>query len=187
MCIFIIAYSLAGSEANDRAVWRSILKILADYNHHVMDNENLKGTYSLASRKFLTICWRFNRQWNTTEAWEEYLTMFSVTAWKKLFPEEKQLHTLQKCKACETQFQVLSVTFPCKLGNKKKLLIFFNKKDLLSSTRFSQKALQELNTLTEENLSKPMIYQDQFQFLPCCITAKFYAKHSLLYNGISFA
>ena len=106
---------------------RSILKILADYNHHVTDNENLKGTYSLTSRKLPTICQRFNRQWNPTEAWEEYLTTFSVTAWKKLFPEEKQQHTLQKCKACETQFQVLSATFPCKLGNKRKPLIFFNK------------------------------------------------------------
>ena len=131
-------------------------KILADYNHHFTDNENLKGTYSLASRKFPIICQHFNRRWNTTEVREEYLTTFSVTAWKKLSPEEKRQHTLQKCKACETQFQVLSAAFPCKLGNKKKPLIFFNKKDLLSPTRFGRKALQELNTLTEENFGKPI-------------------------------
>ena len=67
-------------------------KILADYNHHFTDNENLKGTYSLASRKFPIICQHFNRRWNTTEVREEYLTTFSVTAWKKLSPEEKRQH-----------------------------------------------------------------------------------------------
>lgn len=134
----------------------SIPKILADYNHHFAGNENLKGTYSLASRKFPTISQRFNRRWNPKEVREEYLTTFSVTAWKKLSLEEKQQHTLHKCKACETQYQALSAAFPCKLGNKKKPLIFFNEKDLLSPTRFGRKALQELNTLTEENFAKPV-------------------------------
>jgi len=83
--------------------------------------------------------------------------MFSVTAWKKLFPDEKQLHTLQKCKACEAQIQVTECYFSMQTWQQEKPLIFFNKKDLLSSTRFSQKALQELNTLTKENLSKPDI------------------------------
>jgi len=37
-----------------------------------------------------------------------------------------------------------------------KTSVFFQQKDLLSPTRFGQKPLQELNTLTEENFSKPI-------------------------------
>jgi len=60
---------------------------------------------ALASRKFPTICQHFNCRWNPTEAREEYLTTFSVTAWKKLSPEEKQQHALQSAKHAKPSFK----------------------------------------------------------------------------------
>ena len=78
----------------------SIPKILADYNNHFVDNENLRETYSRASKKFPTIYRIFNCRWHPTEKREEYLATFSVAAWQRLLPEEKQQHSLQRCKPC---------------------------------------------------------------------------------------
>ena len=45
----------------------TISKILADYNSHFAEHENLKETCSRASKKFPAICCLFNHRWHPTE------------------------------------------------------------------------------------------------------------------------
>ena len=77
----------------------SMPNIVADYNNHFADNGNLQVTYNKASRKFPAIFQIFNRWWHLSETRVQYLTVFGVRAWNELLPEEKQQHTLQKCKS----------------------------------------------------------------------------------------
>ena len=73
------------------------------------------------------------------------------------YPQKKNSSIPYKsAKHAKPNFKYWVLLFHANLATRQKPLIFFNKKDLLSPTRFGRKALQELNTLTEENFGKPI-------------------------------
>lgn len=115
-----------------------------------IDNANLRETHSRAIKKFPAIYKLFNCRWHPTETRNKFLSVFSVTEWKRLSQEEKQQHSLQNCKACTTQHQTLTSAFPCKRVTKKKPAIHFSESELSSPKKFGCKALRELNGITRE-------------------------------------
>lgn len=54
----------------------------------------------------------WGKKWHPTNKRQEYETAFAIQKWKDLSAEQKQKHTLEKCKACERRYHDLQMAFP---------------------------------------------------------------------------
>ena len=72
----------------------------------------------------------FHLQWNPSSAREKYHAYFSEESWKKLTPEAKATHSLQKCQGCLHSSPLVQSTFPGTLKRDKENYITASKQQL---------------------------------------------------------
>ena len=85
---------------------------------------------------------------------QEYETTFGIQKWKDLSAEQKQKHTLEKCKACERRYCNLQITFPQgpHYDGEKIVSINIDELDSVGKKLGARKALHEINASFSDSI-----------------------------------
>ena len=107
-------------------------------------NDNQSSQFDHDCEKIVQI---WSKRWNPSSTRQEYEATFAIQKWKDLSKEQKEQHTLQKCKACQKRHQELQLNFPMGPYFNRPCIISVNKEalDNISKKEATRQALAELN------------------------------------------
>ena len=141
----------------------SYTKILQDYNKHFEDTPSLKATYSVVSKKFLSITHTFKNKWRPHKTKVVFISKFSPEAWKRLDSTVKSGHSLCGCHTCSTVHELESKSFPLssKAHEKVKpkcsaISLTFTPNELATPERFGSTLIAKADQVCQEKFQKPV-------------------------------
>lgn len=129
----------------------ALTKVIKEFNQKFLDQSSpMKISTSSAHLRIRRLLSLFNKPWHPKEQRELFIETFSFESWKKLPARDKNKHTIKSCVACSSEHAVLTKAFPYKPTSQKPAIVF-NKSDLSTPSSLGQKALLELNNISNQH------------------------------------